>query len=53
MDKVIYGIAIDSSESATALGVTKEHICHMKMFFSGSIEEAKRYLAAMPEGGQR
>ncbi len=50
MDKVMYGIAVDSFESATALGVSKDHIAHMKMFFSGTITIAKRYLAAIPEG---
>ena len=46
MDSAIFALAVESSEKADALGVSAEHVAHIKMFFSSTVKEAKRYLAA-------
>jgi hypothetical protein len=46
LDKAIYAVALESPESATAVGVTQECVANIKLFFQGTVKEAKRYLLA-------
>ena len=44
MDSAIFALAVESKETAAAVGATQEHIDQIKSFFSGTVKDAKRYL---------
>jgi len=46
MDKVIYAVASESTEAAAAVGASEEHISSIKLFFQGTVKEARRFLVA-------
>ena len=46
MDSAIFALAVESNEVALAVGATEEHVGHIKMFFSSTVKDAKRYLIA-------
>ena len=46
LDKTIYAVAADSPESAAAVGASAECVANIKLFFQGTVKEAKRYLIA-------
>ena len=55
MDKVVYAVACDSPEHAAAVGASTELVNSIKLFYQGTVKEAKRYLSAqssdMPAAG--
>ena len=50
LDKAIYAVAVESPESAKAVGVTQECVANIKLFFQGTVKEANRYLLASGGG---
>ena len=56
MDKVVYAVACDSPEHAAAVGASTELVNSIKLFYQGTVKEAKRYLVAQssdtPAAGQ-
>ena len=46
MDKVVYAVACDSPEHAAAVGASTELVNSIKLFYQGTVKEAKRYLVA-------
>ena len=56
MDKVTYAVACDSHVHAAAVGASTELVNSIKLFFQGTVKEAKRYLVAQssdtPAAGQ-
>ena len=52
MDKVVYAVACDSPEHAAAVGASTELVDSIKLFYQGTVKEAKRYLVASDAAGQ-
>ena len=50
MDSAIFALAVESPEVAAATGATEEHVAHIKVFFSATVKDAKRYLIAETSG---
>lgn len=46
MDKVVYAVACDSPGHAAAVGASTELVDSIKLFYQGTVKEAKRYLVA-------
>ena len=43
LDKAIYAVAVDSPESAAAVGASPDFVNNIKVFFQGTVKEAKRF----------
>ena len=56
MDKAVYAVACDSPGHAAAVGASTELVNSIKLFYQGTVKEAKRYLVAQssdtPAAGQ-
>ena len=50
MDKVVFAVAVESNDAAAAIGASKAHVASIKMFFQGTVKEAKRYLVNAEKG---
>ena len=48
MDCTIFALAVESDEAAAAVGASKEHVGQIRMFFSATVKDAKRYLSSDP-----
>ena len=46
MDKVVYAVACDSPGHAAAVGASTELVNSIKLFYQGTVKEAKRFLVA-------
>ena len=45
MDSAIFALAVEK-DSAAAVGATQEHIDQIRMFFSATVKDARRYLGS-------
>ena len=50
MDKVVFAVAVESNDAAAAIGASAAHVASIKMFFHGTVKEAKRYLVNVEKG---
>ena len=48
MDCTVFALAVESDEAAAAVGASKEHVALVRMFFSATVKDAKRYLSSDP-----
>ena len=53
MDKVVYAVACDSPEHAAAVGASTELVNSIKLFYQGTVKEARRYLVAQSSDAAR
>ena len=46
LDKVVYAVACESPVNAAAVGASQELVSSIKLFYQGTVKEAKRFLVA-------